>query len=299
MTTIQDLKGSICALVTPFNPDGSINYATFEALIDFHLANGTDGLVICGTTAETPTLTHEEDYELIRRAITRVQGRIPIIAGAGSNCTATAITSAQKAEEMGAEAVLIVGPYYNKPTANGFYEHFKAVAEAVSIPTILYNVPGRTGKNIPAEVILRLARDVKSIVAVKEASGNMDQIMTILQKRPEGFRVFSGDDALAFPMMALGADGCISVVANQIPKDFSAMIHAALEGDYKTARQIHFKYLTLMNLNFIESNPIPVKTGLSLMGMMEETFRLPMCKMEDANKEKLRTEMKSLGLLQA
>ena len=292
-----NVKGSIVALVTPFADDGAVDFAALEGLIDFHAENGTDSLLICGTTGETPTLAEDEYAEVVAFAVNKANGRLPVIAGAGTNATATTVRNCEAAADAGVDALLVVGPYYNKPTAAGFYEHFAAAAQATSLPVIVYNVPGRTGKNIPTSVLLRLAGNVENVVGVKEASGDMSQIMDVLKRRPEGFLVYSGDDALAFPMVALGAEGCISVVANEIPREFASLMRFALAGEPGKARALHFKYLNLMNLNFVESNPIPVKTALALMGKIRPNFRSPMCPMEDANRALLAAELKHLGLI--
>ena len=297
METRRLLRGSVVALVTPFADDGAIDYDAFGRLLAFHLEAGTDGLLVCGTTGETPTLTPREYEELVAFAVREAGGRVPVLAGAGTNATAQTVLNCETAARAGADALLVVGPYYNKPTAAGFYEHFAAAARATPLPLIVYNVPGRTGKNIPTSVLLKLADDFQNVVGVKEASGDMAQIMDILRRRPAGFAVYSGDDALALAMVALGAEGCISVVANEIPAEFARLMRLALEGEVAGARELHYRYLNLMNLNFVESNPLPVKTALSLMGMVGENFRLPMCRMEPHNKETLAAELGALGLL--
>jgi 4-hydroxy-tetrahydrodipicolinate synthase len=294
---IQNLQGSITAIVTPFLKDGDIDYVAYASLIDYQIQNNTDALVVCGTTGETPTLSEEEFRNMIRFTVQRVDGHIPVIAGCGSNSTEHSVHNARIAQEEGADGLLIVGPYYNKPTANGFYMHFAYIAENVGLPILIYNVPGRTGKNIPVSVILRLAEEYANIVGIKEASGDLNQIMDIINRRPAGFRVYSGDDALAYSVMGLGGDGCISVAANEIPGEFSKMIHCLLNGDYSSARALHYRYLNLMNLNFIESNPIPVKTALALAGKIQENFRLPMCAMESDTRAKLRAELINLGII--
>jgi 4-hydroxy-tetrahydrodipicolinate synthase len=297
MDRTANLKGSIVALVTPFTDDGAVDYDAFGRLLEFHFDRGTDGLLVCGTTGETPTLTPREYEALVAFTARQAGGRVPVIAGAGSNATAQTVRNCETAAGAGADALLVVGPYYNKPTAAGFYEHYAAVARATPLPVIVYNVPGRTGKNIPTSVLLKLADDFENVAAVKEASGDMAQIMDVLRRRPEGFAVYSGDDALALPMVALGAEGCISVVANEIPEEFARLMRLALEGDFAGARRLHYRYLNLMNLNFVESNPVPVKTALSLMGMIGENFRLPMCRMEPHTKETLASELRTLGLV--
>jgi len=297
MNNIKNLQGSIVAIVTPFLNNGQIDFPAYAQLLDFHIKNKTDGILVCGTTGETPTLEADEYQKIIKFTVDQVKGRVPVIAGTGTNSTAKTIRNSQLAQSLGVAGLLVVGPYYNKPTPEGFYQHYAALAKSVSTSIIIYNVPGRTGKNIPSDVILRLAREFKNIVGVKEASGDMGQIMEIIHNRPRGFKVYSGDDALAFSLVCLGGDGCVSVVANQIPRQFSQMLHLALAGKTALARKLHFKYLKLMKLNFIETNPIPAKTSLSLMKKVKENFRLPMCRMISENKSKLKAELKKLNLI--
>jgi 4-hydroxy-tetrahydrodipicolinate synthase len=296
MDKVFNVTGSIVALVTPFGDDGAVDYAALARLIEFHVKAGTDGLLACGTTGEAPTLDEAEYADVISFTVEKSAGRLPVVAGAGANATTKTVRNCEKAAAAGADALLVVGPYYNKPTAAGFYEHFAAASRATPLPVIIYNVPGRTGKNIPSSVLLRLAADFENVVGVKEASGDMGQVMDILRRRPPGFKVYGGDDALAFPMVALGAEGCISVVANEIPAAFARLMRLARAGEVEAARTEHFKYLPLMNLNFVESNPIPVKTALALMGLLRPNFRLPMCPMEDDNRALLVAELKNLGL---
>ncbi len=295
--TIYDLKGAIVAIVTPFNEDGTIDLETFDKLIDFHIENGTDGIVVCGTTGESATMSEEEDAMLIGRTVERVKGRIPVIAGTGSNATSSSIKYTKKAKELGVDAVLLVGPYYNKPTKKGMYQHFSLIAKSVDIPIILYNVPSRTGSAIPVDVAIRLGNDFENIIAIKEASGSLPVATALIASRPKGFKVFSGDDFLATSMNLLGADGCISVIANVIPSEFRELMHLSLDGKPEQAREIFYKYRNLIDLMFIESNPIPVKTALAAMGMIKEEFRSPMCSMDDANRDMLLAEMKNLKLI--
>ncbi|MCU4175985.1 4-hydroxy-tetrahydrodipicolinate synthase [Carboxylicivirga sp. N1Y90] len=292
-----DLQGSIVAIVTPFLENGDIDVDAFDALIDFHLNNDTDGIVVCGTTGETPALTGDEDAFLIERAVKRVNGRIPVIAGTGSNSTQECIKYSRKAEAIGVDAVLVVGPYYNKPTEKGMYMHFATVAEAIDVPIVLYNVPSRTGSRISVGVAIRLANDFENIVAIKEASGDMTLFAELIALRPAGFKVYSGDDFLAASANVLGADGCISVIANVIPKEFAQLMKYSLNAQVKEMNAIFYKYLRLMDLMFIESNPIPVKTTLALMGKVGEVFRSPMCGMEEANKALLLNELKKLEII--
>ncbi len=291
------LKGSIVAIVTPFLESGEIDWEAYDQLINFHLNNNTDGIVVCGTTGETPTLSDEEDEALIARAVEIIKGRIPVIAGSGSNSTQTAIEKTQKAKELGANAALVVVPYYNKPTQKGIYNHFKDVTEAVDIPIILYNVPSRTGAGLTPETVVRLAKGFEGIVAVKEAAGELSYFSEIIQNAPKGFLVYSGDDFLASSANLLGADGCISVVANIIPKDYSELMEVSLKGDVAKVRELFYKYQNLMNLCFVESNPIPIKTALAEMGMIKEIFRGPLCTMEESNKELLVDELKKLKMI--
>ncbi len=291
-----DLTGSIVAIVTPFKANGDIDVDAFDKLIEFHLSNGTDGLVVCGTTGETPALSGDEDAFLIERAVKQVGGRIPVIAGTGSNSTQECIKYSRKAEAIGVDAVLVVGPYYNKPTEKGMYQHFATVAEAIEVPIILYNVPSRTGSKISVDNTIKLANNFKNIVAIKEASGDLALFAELIARKPEGFKIYSGDDFLAMSANLMGADGCISVIANVIPKEFAQLMKNSIEGNVNESNEVFFKYRELMDLMFIESNPIPVKTALSNMGLVDEEFRSPMCQMDDANKQLLINEMKSLGI---
>ena len=296
-TKIDWMRGCATALVTPFNADGAIDEAALTRLIEYQLAGGVKLLVPCGTTGESATMTEEEDQRVISRTIELARGRVHVIAGTGSNSTAATIQNSKIARELGADAVLVVAPFYNKPTQPGLYAHFRAVAEAVDLPLVIYNVPGRTSCNIAADTTLRLARDCENIAAIKEASGNMSQIMEILRTRPDGFRVLSGDDALTFPMMALGADGLISVAANEAPELMSRMVDLALEGKWDEARNLHYRLLPLMEVNFIESSPGPVKAGLAMMNLIGENYRLPLVPIEEKSRARLRTVLAELGLL--
>ncbi len=292
-----DLKGSIAALVTPFKKDGSIDYEAYDRLLDFHIANGTAGVVVCGTSGETPTLSEEEDAQMFKHSVEYINHRMVVIGGTGSNCTESCVKYTRNAAEAGVDAVLTVGPYYNKPTSAGMYLHFSTVAKAVDIPIILYNVPGRTGSAIKPEVALKLAHDYENIVGIKEATGNLMNIATLIAGRPEGFKVYSGDDNISMLSNLLGGDGCISVLANVVPKEFVEFMRLSMEGNAVEARKLFYKYHKLMDLLFIESNPIPVKAALSAMGMMEEIYRSPLCPMEPANHAALTAEMKKLGII--
>src|SRR5215211_2244499 len=265
------LRGCATALVTPFTANGAIDEKRLRELIEYQIAGGVRILVPCGTTGESVTMSEDENRLVIRTTVELCRGQAKVIAGTGSNSTATTIARSQAARELGADAVLTVAPYYNKPTQEGLYAHFRAIAEALSeLPVVIYNVPGRTSSNISAETTLRLARDVENIVAVKEASGNLSQIMEILSSRPEGFRVISGDDALTLAMIALGAEGLISVASNEAPEMMSRLNDLALAGDWDEARALHYHLLPLMEANFIESSPGPVKAAMALMGLLEE-----------------------------
>jgi len=289
-------RGTTVALITPFQNNGKVDEAGYKRLLDWQIEQGTDVILTCGTTGESATLSHTEHEKVIELTIQHVDGRVPVLCGTGSNSTSEAISLTRFAEKAGADAILSVGPYYNKPPQEGFYQHFKAIAESVSLPIIIYNVPGRTGSNITAQTTLRLA-EIPNIIGVKEASGNLSQIMTIIKDRPDGFLVLSGDDSITLPILALGGDGIISVVANEAPALLHEMVHSTFANDWEKARQLHNKLLPLMEFNFVESNPIPVKTGVALMGMIEDNFRLPLIKMTDANKQKMKDILKELGLV--
>lgn len=292
----KKISGSIVALVTPFTDDGKIDYDAYKNLLDFHIQNGTNSILLCGTTGERSTLDDKEFNDFVETGIKHVGNRLPVIVGTGSNNTKKAIYDSHLAQSLGASACLVVGPYYNKPTDSGYLKHYEAIASSIKIPIIIYNVPGRTGSNIKASVTLKLS-EISNIVGIKEASGNLDQITEILAKRPDDFSVLSGDDAMAYHILTLGGDGCISVVANEIPKEFSQLIKYGLEKNWAEAKEIHYKFFPLMKANFIESNPIPVKTALVMMGKIKENFRLPLCKMGEENKTKLKTILKNLNLI--
>ncbi|MBI4682002.1 MAG: 4-hydroxy-tetrahydrodipicolinate synthase [Nitrospirae bacterium] len=287
-------KGSIVAIVTPFK-NYKLDEKAFSDLIEWHIAEGTNAIVPCGTTGESATLDYEEHYRVIEVAIRVVNGRVPVIAGTGANSTDETIMMTRKAKEMGADGALLVAPYYNKPTQEGLYRHYKAVAEAIDIPQILYNVPGRTAVNILPETVARLA-EINNIVAIKEATGNMAQASEILRLCGDKITVLSGDDFTTFSLMLLGGKGTISVSANVAPKDVSGMCKALLEGNINEARRLHFKLEPLNKGMFIETNPIPVKTALSLMGKIQDEMRLPLCEMSSGNKEKLRNILMDYGL---
>ena len=292
------MRGCATAIVTPFTADGAIDEAALTRLIEYQISGNVKLLVPCGTTGESATMTEEEDRQVIKQTIDLAKGRARVIAGAGSNSTAVAIENSKAAQSLGADAVLQVAPFYNKPTQQGLYAHFSAIAEAVpDLPIVIYNVPGRTSCNIAAETTLRLARDCENIVAVKEASGDLSQIMEILRDRPEGFRVLSGDDAITFAMIALGGDGLISVASNEVPEMMSRMVDLALDGNWDEARELHYRLLALMEVNFIESSPGPVKAALAMMNLMGENFRLPLVPIQEKSRERVREVLSELGLL--
>lgn len=289
-------RGSIVAIVTPFK-NGQVDTLKFKELIEFQIKNGIQGIVPCGTTGESPTLTHEEHNLVVETCVATVKKRVPVIAGTGSNSTAEAVALTQHAEKSGADGALVVTPYYNKPTQKGLYLHFKAVADSVKIPIILYNIEGRTARNIETDTVARLARDCKNIVGVKEASGNLQQIKDVRRACGDKFIIFSGDDALTLPVMEIGGVGVISVVANIIPRDVVALVTAFNIGNKVKASAINDKMIPLIKAIFIETNPIPVKKAMELLGMCSSEMRLPLCDMEDANIEKLKVALYNYGLL--
>lgn len=295
---VEWMRGCGTALVTPFRADGAVDEERVRALVERQIAGGVSLLVPCGTTGESATMTDEEQRRVIALTVEVARGRARVIAGAGGNATAGTVARAKAARAAGADAALVVTPYYNKPTQAGLTAHYRAVAEAVpGFPVVPYNVPGRTGANIEAATLLALVRGVENIVAVKEASGNLAQIMAILRDRPDGFRVLSGDDAITLPLMALGADGIISVVSNEVPDLMSRMTDLALKGDWAGARALHFRLLPLMDANFLESNPGPVKAAMALLGLLEERFRLPLVPVQDRTRTRLRELLQELGVL--
>jgi 4-hydroxy-tetrahydrodipicolinate synthase len=291
----RSFAGAAVALVTPFTTGGDLDELGFRRLVKRQVDGGIDVLVPCGTTGESVTLTGQEQERVIAATLEESGGK-PVVAGAGTNDTREAVEKTRRACALGAHGILSVGPYYNKPTQEGFIRHFSAIADAATAPVVVYNVPARTGSNIEVSTLLRLAGH-GNITAVKEASGNLAQIMELLRDRPAGFEVLSGDDAFAFPMMALGAEGVISVAANEVPGPMHDLVASAAKGDFVTSRRIHNRLLRLMTLNFAESNPIPVKAAMALMGLCEESFRLPLCPPKDATREALRGVLKELGLL--
>ncbi len=293
---MNKLKGCGTALATPFGPGTEVDLPTYRKFIEWQVESGIDFVVPAGTTGEGVTLNEEDHQGLVRTAVEAAAGRVAVLAGAGSNCTEQAIKLAKVARAEGADAILAVTPFYNKPSQEGIFRHFAEIAQAVDAPLVFYNVPGRTAINITAETTLRLA-DVDNIVAIKEASGNLSQIMEIIRHKPSDFLVLSGDDELSLAVTAMGGDGLISVASNLIPGEMARIIALGLAGKLEEARQIHYRYLRLMQLNFVESNPIPVKYALSRMGKLGEVYRLPLCPMSDANKQKMDRELAELQLV--
>lgn len=288
-------KGSIVAIVTPFK-NGKFDEKAYGDLIEWHIQQGTHGIVPCGTTGEASTLGFEEHYRVIEVAVKAANKRIPVIAGTGANSTDEAIEITKKAEKLGADGALLVTPYYNKPTQEGLYRHYKAVAEAVKIPIVLYNVPGRTAVNMLPSTVARLT-ECDNIVGIKEATGDMKQVSELIRLCGERLVVLSGDDFTTLPLLALGGHGAISVTANVAPKDSAEMYNAWANGDIAKARELHYKLEPINSAMFMETNPIPVKTALAMMGKIEEEFRLPLCEMSKANKEKLKEVLKSAKII--
>ena len=292
-----DIRGCGTALVTPFRRDGSLDEAALRRLVQFQLREGIDFLVPCGTTGENPTLEPDEYLRVIQITLEEAKGKVPVIAGVGGNNTKKVIENTRDVRALGVQGVLAVAPYYNKPTQEGLYQHFKAIAESTDLPVVLYNVPGRTASNIEPATVARLSK-IPNIAAIKEASGSIVQQMEVLNSVEPGFAVLSGDDAFLFPLMALGGKGVICTSSNQIPAPMTKLTHLLLESKYDEARKLHFQLLPLMQANFIETNPIPVKAGLALMGMIEEVYRLPLVPMRPENRAKLEKVMAALGLLE-
>jgi 4-hydroxy-tetrahydrodipicolinate synthase len=289
------LRGAMTALVTPFGADGCVDVAALERIVRWQVGEGIHGLVPCGTTGEGATLTDDEHRCVIETVVRTAEGRVPVVAGCGSNDTRRTLEAARRAAEAGADALLVVTPYYNKPNRSGMLAHYHAVVEATGLPVVVYNVPGRTGQDLGAGLILELAR-IPGIVGVKEASGKLEQVAAILKGRPEGFALLSGDDPLALPSVALGADGVISVVSNEAPGEMAKLIDAALGGDLERARAIHYRLLDLMHANFHETNPVPVKTAMALLGFCDGRLRLPLGPPAEATRESLRRVLAGAGL---
>lgn len=289
-------KGLGIALVTPFNEDGSVDYQSLKRLVEYQLDNGTDFLCILVTTSETPTLSKEEKTEIKKFIIELVNGRVPIMMGCGGYNTAAVVEELKTGDFTGIDGILSICPYYNKPSQEGLYQHFKAISAATKLPVILYNVPGRTGVNMTAATTVRLAKDCKNIVAIKEASGNLEQINEIIKNKPSTFDVISGDDALTFPMISCGAVGVISVIGNALPKEFSKMIRLQFKGEYEPARKIHHKFIDLFSLLFVDGNPAGVKAMLHEMGMIKNVLRLPLVPTRISTLQKMSEIMKELKI---
>jgi 4-hydroxy-tetrahydrodipicolinate synthase len=288
--------GSFVALVTPFK-NGKVDDAKLRELVELQVNGGTDGLVPCGTTGESPTLSHDEHKRVVEIVVETARKRVKVLAGAGSYSTSDAIDLARHAERAGADGALVVNPYYNKPTQEGLYRHFRTIAESVAIPIVVYNIQSRTAVNVETATLARLVRDVANIRGVKEASGSLDQMTQVVLACGPGFSVLSGDDNLTLPLLAVGGHGVISVIANIMPKDTADMVHAALDNDWKRARELHHRLFPMARAAFLETNPIPIKEAMAMAGMLEPEFRLPMCRMSDANRETLRGVLRQYGLV--
>ena len=289
-------QGSFVAMVTPFR-NGTVDEAKVRELVELHVSHGTDGLIPCGTTGESPTLSHDEHKRVVELVLEAARGRIPVIAGTGSNSTTEAIDLTKHAERAGAAGALVVNPYYNKPTQEGLYHHFRAVAESVAIPILVYNIQSRTAVNVETPTLERLVRDAKNVAGVKEASGSLDQMSQVIAACGPDFSVLSGDDNVTLPLLAIGGHGVVSVIANILPRETAEMVHAALDGDWKRARELHYTLVPLARAAFLETNPIPIKEAMAMAGMIEPEFRLPMCRMSDANRERLRAVLKPYALV--
>ena len=288
--------GTGTALVTPFRADGSLDEATLRRLVQRQIDAGINFLVPCGTTGESPTLTHEEHLRVVEITVELAKGKVPVLAGAGGYNTAEVISLARELTDLGADGILSVTPYYNKPTQEGLFQHYRAIAEAISLPIILYSVQGRTGVNIEPVTVKRLA-GIENIVGIKEASGNVSQMAAILNAVPDDFIVLSGDDAITLPLIALGGPGVISVVSNEIPREMSQLTRLALQGDFQGAREIHRRFHPLMEINFVESNPVPVKAALAEMGLLKPVWRLPLVPPKAENRARIRAVLESLELV--
>ena len=289
-------QGSFVALVTPFR-NGNVDEPKLRELIEFHVTHGTDGIIPCGTTGESPTLSHDEHKRVVEVVIEAARGRVKVVAGTGSNSTAEAIELTRHAERARAAGALVVNPYYNRPTQEGLYRHFRAVAESVTIPILIYNIQSRTAVNVETATLERLVRDVKNVAGVKEASGSLDQMSQVIAACGPDFSVLSGDDNITLPLLAIGGHGVVSVIANILPRETAEMVHAALDGDWKRARDLHYRLFPLARAAFLETNPIPIKEAMAMAGMIEPEFRLPMCRMSDANRERLRAVLRPYALV--
>ena len=289
-------QGSFVALVTPFR-NGNVDEPKLRELIEFHVTHGTDGIIPCGTTGESPTLSHDEHKRVVEVVLEAARGRIKVVPGTGSYSTAEAVELTRHAERAGAAGALVVNPYYNRPTQEGLYRHFRAVAEAVAIPILVYNIQSRTAVNVETATLERLVRDVKNVAGVKEASGSLDQMSQVIAACGPDFSVLSGDDNITLPLLAIGGHGVVSVIANILPRETAEMVHAALDGDWKRAGDLHYRLFPLARAAFLETNPIPIKEAMGMAGMIEPEFRLPMCRMSDANRERLRAVLTQYALV--
>ena len=292
----MSLKGVYTALITPFNNDGSIDWDAMKNLIEFQIKEKITGLVPMGTTGESPAINHEEHIKIIEMVIKQTAGRVPVIAGSGSNNTHEAINMTKLVKQCGADYSLQVAPYYNKPSQEGFYRHFMSIADSVDIPLIIYNIPGRTGKNIENSTMLKLAKH-SNICAVKEASGNIGQVMDLIAEKNDDFDIVSGDDNLGFPIIALGGTGIISVASNLIPGKMLELANAALEGNMAKARELHYKLLPFFKAEFIDTNPIPIKYMMYLKNMIKESYRLPLCELNNNDKQKVKAVLEKMGII--
>jgi 4-hydroxy-tetrahydrodipicolinate synthase len=290
-------RGVFTAIVTPFNGDENVDENALKNLIDFNIEHGVSGLVPCGTTGESPTLTHDEHDRVIELTVQHAAGRVPVIGGTGSNSTREAIRLTQHAEAVGVDAALVVNPYYNKPTQEGLYRHFKAIADSVSIPCIVYNIKGRTAVNVETETLMRLINDCENIVGVKEASGNLNQIQDVINQSPANFSVLSGDDNITLDLIKAGGDGVISVASNFIPDQMVEMVSLALKGNFARAEKLNQQLMPLFEAEFVETNPIPIKYMLYRAGMCKEVYRLPMCELQPENRAKVDAVLAELNLI--
>lgn len=290
------LKGIYTAIVTPFNSDGSVDWEALKNLVEFQIGSNVSGIAPMGTTGESPTFSHEEHIKVIETVVKQVAGRATVIAGSGSNSTEEALKMTKLAKECGADVSLQVAPYYNKPSQEGFYRHFMAIADSVDIPLMIYNIPGRCGKNIENSTMLKLAKH-PNVCAVKEASGNIAQVMELAAEKPENFDILSGDDNLGLPVIALGGTGIVSVASNIIPAEMVELAKAALADDLKKARELHYKLLPLFRAEFIDTNPIPIKYMMALKGLIKETYRLPMCEMSEKDKKEVKAVLEKMGVI--
>lgn len=294
---LSNISGTITAIVTPFTKKGIVDFKQLENLIEFQIENGVQGIVVCGSTGESATLKLKEKQEIIIKSVEISAGRLPVIAATGTYETEQSIELSKFAQDNGSDAVLIVAPYYLKPTQDGLFKHYKLIADSISIPVIIYNIPGRTGVNITAETQLKIAKSCKNVIATKEASSNLMQMMDIIANAPKGFSLLSGDDSLTLPIIAVGGKGVISVISNYAPKQYAECINLALKGKFKEAQKIHYSLYKLMELNFIEPNPVPAKYALSLMKMVNENIRMPLQPLKDESKKLIKKALKEQNLI--